>query len=193
MFETLYQKITATIPLTLEDKALGEQYFEPITATKASLLARQGHPPSHLYFIQEGFMRLFYINEKGVEVTTRICGAGDFITPYLSYIHQKPAKVNTQAITDVILLGLSPGSLQALISKSTYWQQFSLIIFEQAIETIEQRADDLATLTATERYAKLLLHFPTVLQYVPIQYIASFLGMKPESLSRIRKQMTKKQ
>lgn len=192
MFDALYQKITATIPLTLEDKTLGEEYFESITAPKTKILARQGRPPSHLYFIKEGFLRLFYVNEKDVEVTTRISGPGEFITSYLSYIHQKPAKVSTQAITDVELLGVRTDGLQALIEKSMYWKQFSLIIFEQAIEKIEQRADDLATLTATERYQKLLLYYPSILQQVPIQYIASFLGMKPESLSRIRKKILEK-
>jgi CRP/FNR family transcriptional regulator, anaerobic regulatory protein len=76
-----------------------------------------------------------------------------------------------------------------LIDKSENFKKFSLIIFEQAIASGSKRADELATLNAEQRYIKLLEQQPEILQNIPIQYIASYLGIKPQSLSRIRRQI----
>jgi ribosomal protein L10 len=78
-----------------------------------------------------------------------------------------------------------------LIDKNENFKNFSLIIFEQAMANTNIRANDLATLTAELRYKKLLQEQPEIIQNVPVQYIASYLGIKPQSLSRIRKQMIK--
>ena len=81
--------------------------------------------------------------------------------------------------------------LVELIDKNENFKNFSLIIFEQAMASTNIRANDLATLTAELRYKKLLEMQPEIIQNVPVQYIASYLGMKPQSLSRIRKQLIK--
>ncbi len=78
-----------------------------------------------------------------------------------------------------------------LIDKNENFKKFSLVIFEQAATTNQIRANDFATLTAELRYKKMVEHQPEIIQHVPIQYIASYLGIKPQSLSRIRKQMIK--
>jgi CRP-like cAMP-binding protein len=107
----------------------------------------------------------------------------------LSFINNRKARENIGSINDSELLKISREQLTALIQESERFKVFSLIIFEQAIIATENRANDLATLTATDRYKKLMQEQPEILQQVPVQYIASFLGIKPESLSRIRKQI----
>ena len=79
--------------------------------------------------------------------------------------------------------------LKKLIDESETFKQFSLIIFQQAMASTEMRANDLAILNAEQRYKKFITDKSSILQNVPVQYIASFLGMKPESLSRIRRQI----
>jgi CRP/FNR family transcriptional regulator, anaerobic regulatory protein len=81
--------------------------------------------------------------------------------------------------------------LVELIDKNQNFKQFSLVIFEHAISNNQIRANDFATLTAELRYKKLIEQQPEIIQNVPIQYIASYLGKKPQSLSRIRKQLIK--
>jgi CRP-like cAMP-binding protein len=68
-------------------------------------------------------------------------------------------------------------------------KDFSISVFQQSIAYNENRSRELSALNAEERYLKLLKDYPEIIQHVPIQYIASFLGMKPESLSRIRRKI----
>jgi CRP-like cAMP-binding protein len=87
------------------------------------------------------------------------------------------------------VLRITNANLKKLIDESENFKKFSLIIFEQAIFSTANRANDLATLNAEQRYKKLIDKQPQLIQNIPIQYIASYLGMKPESLSRIRRQI----
>ncbi len=189
MQQKLIEVIAKKVLLTDADKELCLKYFEPVTIAKNAVLEHQDKIPQYLYFVSAGFMRLFYADDNGAEATTYFGTPGDFIASFLSFINGTKAKESVACITDCEILRILKSDLAALISESDNFKQFSLIIFEQAIGAAEKRANDLATLNAEQRYRKLMEQQPEILQYVPIQYIASFLGIKPESLSRIRRQM----
>jgi len=190
MNKGLIQKIETYVRITLEDIESINIMFELKSFRKNTIIQKEHSIPSHLYFIVSGHMRLFYTNDYGDEVTTRISKPNEFITPFLHFIHERRSKMNTECITDCEVLAISQQNLRKLIIQSPNMQEFSLVIFEEAIEMIEQRADDLATLDAEQRYRKLLKEHPSILQNVPLMQVASYLGMKPESLSRIRKKLT---
>ncbi len=189
MLNQLITLISQHTKLSEIDIVLCSRYFEPLHSTKNTLLAAQGKVPEYLYFIATGFMRLFYVDENGEENTTFIGTQNSFITAFLPFIHQIPSNENIACITDCEILRISNANLKTLIEQSEHFKQFSLIIFEQAMHITTIRANDLATLNAEQRYKKLISQQPAFIQHVPIQYIASYLGMKPESLSRIRRQI----
>jgi CRP-like cAMP-binding protein len=189
MQKNLIDTISKTVSLTETDIQLCDTYFELLTIAKNSIIEEQDKIPQYLYFISSGFMRLFYYDENGDEVTSHISSANNFFASFLSFINQKKAKENVECITECELLRISRPDLVTLIDSSENFKKFSLIIFEQAIASAEIRANDLATLVAEQRYKKLMDTQPTILQNIPIQYIASFLGIKPQSLSRIRRQI----
>jgi CRP-like cAMP-binding protein len=87
------------------------------------------------------------------------------------------------------LLRISKGDLDLLTERSVGMKDFSIAVFQESLAYNEGRSRDLATLSAEQRYRKLLEEHPDILYHVPISYIASFLGMKPESLSRIRRKL----
>ena len=189
MQSKLIEVISQKVQLTAEDIELCKKYFEAVSFTKNEIIEEQDKIPEYLYFIVSGFMRLFYYDGNGDEVTTQINYNNSFTASYMRFIHGIKAKENVECITDCALLRISKPNLKTLIDTSDNFKVFSLMIFEQAITIAENRADELATLSAEQRYKKLLHEKPEILQNVPIQYIASYLGMKPESLSRIRRQM----
>ncbi|WP_159475086.1 Crp/Fnr family transcriptional regulator [Dyadobacter sp. 3J3] len=189
MIHKLAAVISRKIGLPEGEEVLLEEYFEPMSLSRNTVVEAQGKVPQHLYFICSGFMRLFYIDDLGNDVTTNITGPDRFITQFLNFIHERKARENVVCITDCDVLKITKANLAALIDRSENFKKFSLIIFEEAIGASEMRANDLATMTAEQRYKKLFQDHASILQHVPIQYIASFLGMKPESLSRIRRQM----
>ena len=188
LFKPLFVTIAQTETPTATDRDLCYTYFEPQSYPKNTLLELQDRKPQYLYFVGSGFMRLFYNNEDGSEVTTHLATPRDFLASYLSFIHEKPATENVATVTDCEVLRIARPDLATIIEQSETFKKFSIVIFEHAIATNQARANDLATLTAEARYRKLLADRPEILHNVPVQYIASYLGIKPQSLSRIRRQ-----
>lgn len=134
-------------------------------------------------------MRLFYYDENGDEQTTYLCSPNGFIASFLCFINQITATENVECITDCDVLRITNANLKKIMEESETFKKFSLLIFEQAFSSTALRANDLATLNAEQRYKKIIAQQPQLIQNIPIRYIASYLGMKPESLSRIRRQI----
>lgn len=191
MHNKLLNLISQKVLLVDEDKKLCTQYFEPVLFPKNRIIEDQGKVPKYLYFIVSGYMRLFHYNDDGQEITSHINCPPGFITPYVNFINQTKADVNVECITECALLRITKIDLDFLIRQSTAFKDFSIWVFQQSIAYNENRSNELATLTAEQRYKMLIENYPQILHNVPLQYIASFLGMNAKSLSRIRKQMIK--
>lgn len=191
MHDQLLNLISTKIVLTDPDIALCQKYFEPVLYPKNCIIEEEGKVPKYLYFVLSGFMRLFYYNNFGDEVTTHINCPPGFFTSYANFINQTKSNENVECITECELLRIAKIDLDFLLQKSAVFKDFSLWVFEQSLTYNENRSKDLANLTAEERYNKLIENYPEIIQNVPLQYIASFLGMNPKSLSRIRKQIIK--
>jgi CRP/FNR family transcriptional regulator, anaerobic regulatory protein len=189
MLDNLIDIISRTSKPSIEDIELCRLHFEPLKISRNTVLEEQGTIPQYLYFVSSGFMRLFYYDENGDEQTTYLCSPNGFIASFLCFINQIKATENVECITDCNVFRISNVNLKKIINESETFKTFSLIIFEQAISSTAIRANDLATLNAEQRYKKLTTQQPQLVQNIPIQYIASYLGMKPESLSRIRRQI----
>lgn len=189
MHASLLHLISKHIKLSESEKDSCIYYFEPITVAKNSILEEKGEIPRYLYFIISGYVRLFHFNSKGNQVTTHLNCPPGFITSYMNFTYQKKSDESLECITDCELLRIKKEDLDLLIQQLPNFKSFSLKIFEESLAYNETRAQELATLTAEERYLKLIENYPAILQHVPVQYIASFLGMNPKSLSRIRKQI----
>ena len=189
MDQLFLQSLQQMTSLTREDLVLCDQYFEPITENRHTILEEEGKIPRHFYFLLSGYCRLYYVDETGLEVTSHISSPGEFITPFLSFINQKVSKEHLECLTDCSLLRIKRTELEKLISMSEAFKVFSLVVFQHAIASSLERADELATTDAETRYRKLMDTRPELVQNVPIQYLASYLGIKAPSLSRIRRKI----
>lgn len=179
------------VKLTDKDIDICKQYFEHKSSPKNNIVEEENTVPKHLYFITKGFMRLFYYDDNGDEITTHIESQNQFITSFTNFIREIKSNENLECITNCEFYKIERSKLIELIEKNENFKNFSLVIFEQAAARTQIRANDFATLTADLRYKKLVEQQPEIIQNVPIQYIASYLGIKPQSLSRIRKQIIK--
>gem|GEM_PF-70686 len=187
--QTLISLISSQVTLSENDLKLCREYFEPVVLPKNFTAEEAGRIPSYLYYVNSGFMRLFYYNDQGDEITTHINCPPGFITSYQHFIHATTSNEFVECVTACDLLRITRGNLELLTTTSGAMKDFSIWVFQQSLQYNEARANQLATLTAEQRYRNLILHYPGIVQHVPLQYIASFLGIKPESLSRIRKQL----
>lgn len=191
MHNQLIQLISKSAELSDSERKLCIQYFEPVLYPKNRVIEEEGKVPQHLYFVISGFVRLFHYNDKGDEVTTHINCPPGFITSYSNFANQSKSDENLECITECELLRITKSDLDLLIQASSAFKDFSFLVFQQSLSYNEKRAKELATLTAEQRYLRLMDEHPELLHNVPMQYIASFLGMNPKSLSRIRKQIFK--
>ncbi|AEA45694.1 Crp/Fnr family transcriptional regulator [Fluviicola taffensis] len=189
MHEKLLEIIRQQIPISDKDAELCTEYFEPIIFPKNRIIEDEGKIPQYLYFVVSGYMRLFQYNDNGDEITSHINCPPGFITSYFNFINQTKATENVECITECELLRITKNNLDLITSKSDAFKDFSIWVFQQSIAYNENRSKELATLTAEQRYQKLIDNYPHIIHNVPLQYIASFLGMNSKSLSRIRKQI----
>ncbi|EHQ27669.1 Crp/Fnr family transcriptional regulator [Mucilaginibacter paludis] len=189
MYEHLLNIISQKGELTEADHNLCTACFESVLLPKNRIVEQAGYIPRYLYFVVKGFMRIFHYNDGGDEVTTHINCPPGFLTSYFHFINQTKADEYVECITECKLLRITKPNLDRLTNESQAFKNFSIEVFQQSIAYNENRSKELATLTAERRYKKMIENYPAIIQHVPVQYIASFLGMKPESLSRIRKRM----
>lgn len=189
MHEHLLKLISEKVTLSNNDRELCKRYFEPVLFPKNHVVEEEGNIPKYLYFVASGFVRLFHYNDNGEEVTTHLNCPPGFITSYAHFTNQTKANENVECVTECELLRISKNNLDQLIQQSAALKDFSIWVFQQSLSYNENRSKELATLTAEQRYLKLVDNNPDLLHHVPMQYIASFLGMNPKSLSRIRKQI----
>lgn len=191
MHAQLWKLISQRVALSDSDKDLSVRYFEPMVYPRNQVIEEEGKIPKYLYFVVSGFVRLFHCTDKGDEVTTHINCPPGFITSYFHFVNQTVSNENAECITECKLLRITRNDLDALTQQSTAFRDFSILVFQQSLAYNENRSRELATLTAEQRYQKLIDNYPHILHNVPLQYIASFLGMNPKSLSRIRREIIK--
>ena len=111
MQSKLIEVISQKVQLTAEDIELCKKYFEAVSFTKNEIIEEQDKIPEYLYFIVSGFMRLFYYDDNGDEVTTQINHSNSFTASYMRFIHGIKAKENVECITDCTLLRISKPNL----------------------------------------------------------------------------------
>lgn len=189
MHEKLIDFIKAKVSAGEKEVALCREYFEPVLFPKNRIIEEEGHIPRYLYYIVSGYLRLFHYNENGDEVTTHINCPPGFFTSYLHFNQQTRSDDNVECVTECALLRITRKDLERVNEESDVMKNFSIAVFQESVTYNEARSRDLATLSAEQRYRKLMEYHPDILHNVPVTYIASFLGMKPESLSRIRKKV----
>ncbi|MBB5636942.1 CRP-like cAMP-binding protein [Pedobacter cryoconitis] len=187
LYQHLLNNAAAHIKLTDADLTLCMKYFEPVFFTKNTIIEKENSIPCYLYYVVSGFVRLFHYSEEGDEITTHINCPPGFITSYTSFNNCTESVENVACITDCELLRITKANLDIICEQSLAFKDYSIMVFQMALAYNETRSRELATLTAEQRYKRLESNYPAIIQYVPLQYIASFLGMKAESLSRIRR------
>ena len=189
MHDKLLQYIHSNYHFSQKEIEMVQHYFEPVSFSKNTLIEVAGKVPNYLYYIVSGYLRLFYMDENGNEITTHINCPPGFFTSYSHFISETVSDHNVECVTACELLRITKENLDHLVKQSHAMKDFSISVFQHSIAYNENRSRELSTLNAEQRYLKLLKDYPEIIQHVPIQYIASFLGMKPESLSRIRRKI----
>ena len=158
---------------------------------KGELLTRQGEIARHVSFINSGLLRMFYLVD-GKEICTGFISEGEYISQYDSFLLQQPSAGSIDALEDAELINLSYSDMQELYQLHPVFQTFGRLIAEKLYIMVTMQTTSLLTLTPEERYQSVLQYQPFVIRRVPQYMIASFIGITPEHLSRLRRKMSGK-
>lgn len=161
-------------------------YFKPKSYAKNDYFVEEGQTNQYLGFIEQGVFQ-YFCNLDGEEITTYVVGKGGFVASLLSYLRHIPAREAIRAITDSQLWLLHKKDVETLRTRLEKFQQFYIGLIEYQIVCIDNSRYNLITMSAEQRYEKILHEEPHLLQQIPLQYLASILGITPRHLSRIRK------
>ena len=164
-------------------------YFKECTLNKGDYFVEQGKVCKQIAFINTGLLRTYHINEKGEDTTSSFCVENNFTASYQSLILQSPSKLSIQALEKTELLVIDYVDLQKLLySKSLTWQHIGRIVVEKEYIIREEYTSVLNKETPKEKYLRLMKEQAFIIQKIPVQYIASYIGVTRRTLSRIRKE-----
>lgn len=152
-------------------------------------LLQSGSVCRNIAFIEKGLMRLYYLHD-GKEITNCFCREDTITASYRSMITQTESDIAIQAVEDATLIMLSYSDLQKLFVGDLFWQQVGRVAAENEYIVAEGHNRFLRDKSAQDRYIEILEHHPDLLQRIPLTYLASYLQISPETLSRIRKKIS---
>lgn len=180
--------LLALIPFTREELQDILSHFEQENVAKNTMLIRQGEICHHLYFVEEGMGRSYYLKDDGKEITQWFFGVGKFMTSVDSFFQQSPSLYYLETLEDTILYSISKDNMDLLFQKYHKMEQLGRLVSIEMLTKVVNKLNAIQFQTARERYDYMLAEFPDISHRVSLGHIASYLGMTQETLSRIRKQ-----
>ena len=152
---------------------------------KGDFLIREGQVENHIYFINKGATRNFFIKD-GKDYTVDFQFTDEFVTAYYSLITREPSSVFIELLEDSELVAISVKFLNEFYARYHNGEKIGRLIAEYQYVKRLRKEMELLSLTAEERYAGLMQRNPALIQNISVKHLASYLGIQPESLSRIR-------
>ena len=189
MFSDLLKDIQNKISVSKDEIEKFRSYWKVIQLKKNDFLFRNGQPCKYDSYVVKGSLKAFYLNAKtGNEEILFFAIERWWATDLDSFANQTKSRYNIQALEDSILLQIDFQSFIKLLNEIPKMERYFRIIIESYISAIQWRVISLNSFTAEERYKDFVSQYPKIAQRVPQYLIASYLGITPEFLSRIRAQ-----
>lgn len=187
-YDQILKRLSQFITLDKSEQDYFVTKLQVLECNKKELVLQEGQVCKYAYFINKGCLRYYY-NVEGQENTAQFFFENGWYTDYDSFLTGKPTQQNIETLEKTEFLLISSADLQQLYVEIPKFERFGRLMAENAFLGIRQRSEMLENQTAEERYLKLMKERPKVFERIPQHYIASYLGIKPPSLSRIRKRL----
>lgn len=188
MFDRLKTSLDRLLPLTRDEFVYFVTLLTPRKLTRHQPFLRAGEVCREIAFINQGCLRYYYLKD-GDEFNGQFFFEGAWVGEYQSFLTGQPSVQYFDALENTELLVMQHGDLQKLYDELPKFERFGRKIAENVVIGSQRRTASLLFDSPEERYLKLMAERPKVVERIPLHHIASYLGIKPESLSRIRKRL----
>lgn len=190
MFEVLFKAINDKVSLTEEEQEACKRFFIHKKLRKKQYLLQQDDVCKYTAFVEKGALRAYSVDDKGYEHIIQFALEGWWMSDIYSFLTGEPSSYNIEALEDTELLLLTPNSNEEMLQKVPKMERYFRILSQKSLVAMQRRLIGSLSQSAEEKYSKLVTAYPNIIQRVPQHMIASYLGITPETLSRIRKQMS---
>ncbi|AZA74517.1 cAMP-binding domain of CRP or a regulatory subunit of cAMP-dependent protein kinases [Chryseobacterium indoltheticum] len=189
MFDILISHIQNKVSLTEEEKSELQSFFSVKKLKKKQYLLQEGDVCKCLSFVNKGLLKSYFTDEKGGENINMFAFEGWWISDFKSFINQEKAVLNIDAVEETELLMITLEDYDKLMLKIPVMDRYFRILYQNSLVTKDYRLIASNSYTAEEKYLQLVQKNPGMIKRVPHNLIASYLGLAPETISRIRKKI----
>jgi len=189
LFNILFEHVEEKVQLTDKDKELVMSFFKCKNLRKRQYLLQEGDMCKYISFVAQGLMKSYTVDDKGNEHINLFAWEGWWISDFTSFVFGNEAKLNIDTIEDTALLLLSRANYDKMLTEVPVMERYFRILYQNSLATKDSRLISANTHTAEEKYAMFLETYPSISQRLPQNLIASYLGLSPETISRIKRKI----
>jgi len=190
MFEVLLSHIENKVDITEDQKKQIQSFFIVKKLRKKQYLLQEGDICKCLSFVSKGLLKSYFLDEKGNEHINMFAFEGWWISDFNSFVHQEKAVLNIDAIEETEVLMITLENYEKMMLEVPVMDRYFRILYQNSLVTKDQRLIVSNSYTAEEKYLQLAQKNPEMIKRVPHNLIASYLGLAPETISRIRKKIS---
>lgn len=189
MYDLFFLNFNKIVVLTKEEEETIRHFLTPKKLRRKQYLLQEGDICKSIAFVEKGVLRSYSMDESGGENIIQFALEGHTIGDLYSFLTGEPATYNIDALEDAELVLISKTAHEELLKILPKYETYTRLQITGAYLAMQKRMTSIISLSLEERYIQLIKSSPDLLQRVPQHMIASFMGLKPETLSRLRKKM----
>ena len=186
VFEGINKYVTRCHAFTAAELGYFDSVLEHKSYPKKTFLLQEGEVCNFEAYVLKGCIRTYYIDHNGFEVILQFAVEDWWVSDISSFHEQQPSRLFIETIEDCELLILNPETKEKLLSKVPYFERVFRLMVQRNLAATQNRLINTIAKSAQEKYLEFLSQYPTIPQRVPQHYIASYLGISPEFLSKVR-------
>jgi CRP-like cAMP-binding protein len=192
MHDLFFEKLTEKVNFSPEELDIIRDHITPKKLRKKQYLLQEGDVCKFIAFVEKGAMRSYTIDEKGTEHIIQFAIEGWIISDLYSFLTEEPATYNIDALEGSELVLINKSAHEKLLKLMWNYETYIRLELTSAYVAMQRRITSIISSPLNERYAAFNALYPEIVQRVPQHMVASYMGLTPETLSRIRRRISSK-
>jgi CRP-like cAMP-binding protein len=192
MYELFFQNLNERVPFSVEEQEVIKTFLKPKKLRKKQYLLQEGDVCKAISFVERGALRAYSIDENGSERIIQFALEGWVISDLYSFLTEEAATYSIDALEDAELVLISKTAHEELLKTLPKYETYTRLQITGAYLAMQRRLTSIISLSLEERYTYFTSLYPNIVQRVPQHMIASYMGLTPETLSRVRRRISSK-